>query len=65
MTQDPRDKQGPGDTERSLVTSVETDQPLPKVCPKHPNAVWHDEPECPACKAEREFLHLTKDMERR
>jgi len=34
----------------------------PKVCVRHPRAVWYDEEECPACKAEREFLALTDDM---
>lgn len=33
---------------------------LPKICLKHPKAVWHDSPVCPACEAEQQFLRLTQ-----
>jgi hypothetical protein len=35
------------------------EEKLPKVCDRHPRAVWHDESVCPACRAEEEFLRLT------
>ena len=35
------------------------DIPQPQVCAKHPKAVWYDAKECPACKAEKDFLSLT------
>ena len=35
---------------------------LPKVCRKHPKAIWFDEDKCPACRAESEFLSLTDNF---
>jgi hypothetical protein len=37
------------------------EEKLPKVCERHPKAVWHDSPVCPACKAESDFLKLTDE----
>jgi len=41
------------------------EEKLPKLCTKHPHPVYYDEPLCPACKAMKEFLQLTENMERR
>ena len=49
-------------SEERLAQAIREEK-LPKVCEKHPRAVWHDEVECPACRAEREFLELSKGME--
>jgi len=42
---------------------IEEEYPSPRVCLKHPRAVWYDSKICPACQAEDELLKITKDME--
>ena len=50
---------------REKLAEAIREEKLPKVCERHPEACWYDAPKCPACQAEREFLKLTKRIERR
>ena len=43
---------------------VKREQKKVKLCRKHPRPVHYDEGFCPACKAEQEFLDLTRDLEK-
>jgi hypothetical protein len=40
------------------LKQMEREQKKPRKCDRHPRAVFYDEPECPACKAEKEFLEF-------
>ena len=46
-----------------LAEAIREEQ-LPKLCTKHPHPVYYDEPLCPACKAQSEFLQLTDEGKR-
>ena len=52
-----------GRMSREDLAEAIREEKQPKACARHPRTVWYDEPECPACKAEREFLALTNDKE--
>ncbi len=52
------------DSREALAAAIREEKSL-NACAKHPRTVYFDGPECPACEAAREFLELTKNMERR
>ena len=47
---------------QDMLADAIAEEKKPKVCMKHPTAIWHDSKTCPACDAERELLHLTNEM---
>jgi len=47
---------------KQLAEAIREEQ-LPKLCTKHPHPVYFDEPICPVCKIQQEWLALTREME--
>jgi len=48
---------------KQLAEAIRKEKRL-RICLKHPRLVYFDEPFCPACKAQSEFLQLTDEGKR-